>query len=507
MTQAFADTGLPVEASIPEVRRCLADQGHAVLVAPPGSGKTTVVPLRLLDEPWRHAGKILVLEPRRLATRAAARRMADLLGESVGESVGYVTRDDRRVGPRTDIEVITEGVLTRRVQRDPELPGVALVVFDEVHERNLQTDLGLAFTLEARDTLRPDLRMLVMSATIDADRVAALLGRGEPAPVVTSDARSYPVEVRWDPPERGTWVEDHAADVVRRALRDETGDVLVFLPGMRAILRCRDRLQGVDPAVDVRLLHGSLPPGEQDAALAPSSTGRRRVVLSTDIAETSLTVEGVRVIVDTGQGRAPRLDLRHGMTRLETIPISRASADQRAGRAGRVEPGVAYRLWSKLEHGARRPHIDPEITQIDLAGLALELALWGSLDPSTLRFLDPPPAKAYAEAKRLLALLGAVDDAGRLTTAGERMAGLPLHPRLARMVVDAGEDDALACVIAGLLEERDIMHGRPDDVPVDLSLRVRLVVDPSLDHPAASGRSIQRVRRTVADLIFFIPFG
>jgi len=499
MPDTAQPTGLPVESTVPELRRALATTGQAVLVAPPGSGKTTVVPLRLLSEPWLGAGKILVLEPRRLATRAAARRMADLLGEPVGATVGYVTREDRRVGPSTRVEVITEGVLTRRIQRDPELPGVGIVVFDEVHERNLQTDLGMALALDARDTLRPDLRLLVMSATIDADRVAALLG-DPPAPVVSSDVRTHPVDIRWDPPGRGTWVEDHAASVVRRALHDEPGDVLVFLPGMRAILRCRDQLGAVDPTVDVRLLHGSLSLAEQDEALAPSSPGRRKVVLSTDIAETSLTVEGVRIIVDTGQARAPRLDLRHGMTRLQTIPISRASADQRAGRAGRTESGVAYRLWSKLEHGGRRPHIDPEISQVDLAGLALELAAWGSIDPSTLRFLDPPPAKVYAAARRLLAMLGAIDGGGHLTATGRRMIGLPLHPRLARMVVDAGEDDGLACVIGALLEERDVMRGHPDDVPVDLALRVRLVVDRAEQHPAASGRSIQRVRRIAEDL-------
>jgi ATP-dependent helicase HrpB len=494
------DTGLPVEASITELRRALAQSGHAVLVAPPGSGKTTVVPLRLLSEPWLGAGKIVMLEPRRLATRAAAHRMAGLLGERVGATVGYVTRDDRRVGASTRIEVITEGVLTRRLQRDPELPGTAVVIFDELHERNLQTDLGLALSLDARDTLRPDLRILAMSATIDADRVAALLGGDTPAPVVSGEAGMYPVDVRWDPPGRSTWVEDHAATVVGRVLRDEPGDVLVFLPGMRAILRCRDLLGDVGPDVDVHVLHGSLPPGEQDAALLPAPPGRRKVVLATDIAETSLTVEGVRVVVDTGQARAPRLDLRHGMTRLQTIPISRASADQRAGRAGRTEPGAAYRLWSKLEHGGRRPHIDPEITQVDLAGLALELAAWGSPDPEDLRFLDPPPAKAYRAARHLLRMLGAVDDAGRITAAGARMTALPLHPRLARMVVDAGSDESMACIISALLDERDVLHGHPDDLPVDLAVRIRLVEDRSFRHPAASGRSIQRVRATADDL-------
>lgn len=497
---AVPDTGLPIEASVEELRAALRSHGTVVLTAPPGSGKTTVVPLRLVDEPWVEGRRIVVLEPRRLATRAAARRMADLAGEPVGETIGYVTRDERRTSSRTRIEVITEGVLTRRLQRDAELPNTAAVIFDELHERNLQTDLGMALALDARATLRPDLRIAAMSATIDTDRVAALIGGEVAAPVVASDARTYPVDVRWERPQRGEWIEDHAASVVRQAIRDEGGDVLVFLPGMRAIKRCRDQLGDLGADIDIRLLHGSIPPEDQDAALVPSPPGHRKIVLSTDIAETSLTVEGVRIVVDTGQARAPRLDLRHGMTRLQTIPISRASAEQRAGRAGRTEPGVAYRLWSKLEHGGRRPHIDPELLQVDLAGLALELAAWGTPDPDDLRFLDRPPPKAYTEAMRLLVMLGAVDDDRRLTAVGRTMVGLPLHPRLARMVADAGDDQALACVIAALLEERDVLHGHPDDLPSDLGLRVRLVIDSSERHPAASIRTIRRVRRVAEDL-------
>ncbi len=494
------DTGLPIESSIDEVRAALGTHGHVVLTAPPGSGKTTVVPLRLVDEPWTEGRRIVMLEPRRLATRAAARRMADLAGESVGQSIGFVTRDERRTSSATQIEVITEGILTRRLQRDPELPNTAALIFDELHERNLQTDLGLAFALDARASLRPDLKIVAMSATIDAERVAALLGGQNSAPIVTADTRTYPIDVRWERPPRGVWVEDHAASVVQGALRNDTGDVLVFLPGMRAMVRCRDLLDDLGLDVDIRLLHGSIPPEDQDAALLPSAAGRRKVVLSTDIAETSLTVEGVRIVIDGGQARAPRLDLRHGMTRLQTIPISRASAEQRAGRAGRTEPGVAYRLWSKLEHGGRRPHIDPEISQVDLAGLALELAAWGTPDPSALGFLDQPPAKAYAGGVELLGMLGAIDDRGRLTETGRAMVDLPLHPRLARMVVDAGEHRALAAVIAALLDERDVLHGHPDDLPVDLGLRVRLVVDPSVRHPAASVRTIRRVRRVADDL-------
>jgi ATP-dependent helicase HrpB len=495
-----APSGLPVEAVVPVLRRALATTRHGVLVAPPGSGKTTIVPLRLLGEPWLEGRRIVVLEPRRLAARAAARRMADLVGEAVGGTVGYVTRDERVVGEHTRVEVVTEGVLTRRLQRDPELAGTGLVVFDELHERNLQTDLGLALCLDTRRMLRPDLGVLVMSATIDAAAVAGLLGGdGDPAPVVESEARPHPVDVRWVPPRRGEPIEGHIAATVRAALRADDGDVLVFLPGMAEMSRVADRLGDVD--ADVRLLHGSLPVADQDAALAPAAAGRRKVVLSTDIAETSLTVEGVRIVVDSGLARAPRLDVRTGMTRLHTVAISRASADQRAGRAGRLGPGTAYRLWSKLEHGGRRPHIDPEIGQVDLAGLALELAVWGAPDAAALPFLDPPPARSLQEAVLVLKLLGAVDEAGGVTASGRRMAALPLHPRLARMVVDAPVEDAtLACVVAAVVDERDLLRGRPDEVPVDLAVRVRLVADPTARHPLAAGRSVARVRRVADDV-------
>lgn len=468
------------------------------MVAPPGSGKTTVVPLRLIDEPWLGGDRIVVLEPRRIATRAAAKRMAQLQGESVGETVGYVTRGDRRVGPQTRVEVITEGVLTRRLQRDPELTGTGLVVFDEVHERNLQTDLGLALALDARQTLRPDLRLLAMSATIDTARIAALLGGTEPAPIVVGEAAAHPVEIRWKPVGDRARLVSHVAATIREAIASEPGDVLVFLPGMGEMRRVRDQLGEI--RAEVMLLHGSLPAEEQDAALAPPRPDVRKVVLSTDIAESSLTVQGVRIVIDSGLARSPRLDLRHGMTRLHTISISRASADQRSGRAGRVEPGVAYRLWSKLEHGARHPYIDPEITKVDLAGLALELALWGVADPASLPFLDQPPAKTFAAGRQLLELLGALDQSGSLTETGRAMATLPLHPRLARMVVDGGADQQLACIVAALVDDRDVLRGHPDDVPVDLALRVRLIADPTVSHPAALGRSLQRVRSNAADL-------
>jgi ATP-dependent helicase HrpB len=488
------DSHLPVEGSIPLLRDALASEGRAVLVAPPGSGKTTIVPLRVYDEPWARGKKTVVLEPRRVATRAAAARMADLMGVDLGGRVGYVTRTDRRTSHDTLIEVVTEGVLTRRIQTDPSLSDTGLVIFDEFHERNLQTDLGLALTLDSASVLRPDLRILVMSATIDPDPVAGLLSPGG-CPVIRSEAREHPVEIRWSPATRNTRPDAHTAGAVMRLLDDEPGDVLVFLPGMREIRRVERLLDGA--AAEVHILHGSLPPSEQDAALRPSM--RRKVVLATDIAETSLTVEGVRLVVDSGLARMPRFDVSHGMTRLRTVPISKASADQRAGRAGRTEPGVAVRLWSRMEHAARRPHIDPEITEVDLSGFLLELAAWGVTDPSRLSFLDPPPRRSVDEARSLLSRLGAVDDSGRLTPLGEAMTHLPLHPRLARMVADAGHDAGLACLVAALVDERDPLRGHPDDIPVDLALRAAIVLG-TASHPNADDRTASRVLRTADDI-------
>ena len=486
--------GLPVEAVIGDLRGALSDVGAAVLVAPPGSGKTTLVPLHLVSEPWTHGRKVVVLEPRRLATRAAARRMAQLTGTDLGDAVGYVTRDDRRTGPDVTVEVVTEGVLTRRIQRDPELADTACVVFDELHERNLQTDLGLAFTLDVRRSIRPDLRVLVMSATLDAERVGRLLGPD--TPVIVAEAPTYPVDLRWTPPPPRARLEDHVAAIVHRAVDTEPGDVLVFLPGMAEIRRVADRLAETGLPAEVRMLHGSLPPEEQDAAVTPGPL--RRVVLSTDIAESSLTVEGVGIVVDSGLARAPRFDPRTGMTRLRTVPISKASADQRAGRAGRTGPGVAYRLWSKAEHAARRPHIDPEITQVDLTGLALELAGWGTTDPADLPFLDPPPPRGLAEARRLLETLGALDSDGRLTEHGRALLALPLHPRLAHMVAAADGDRYLACLLAALVDERDVLRG--GDVPVDVAIRLDLVLDPDRRHPLAATGTVRRVRRVAEDL-------
>ena len=504
-------TDLPVEECIGELRAALDSVGHAVLHAPPGAGKTTIVPLRLLDEPWLAGARIVMLEPRRLATRAAAHRMASLLGEEVGATVGYRTRDERRVAKHTRIEVITEGILTRRLQADPSLPGVGLVIFDEIHERNLQADLALALTLDARSVLRPELRVLAMSATLDTARVAALIGTATaggdgagdgPAPVIASAGRSHPIEIRWRPTAGQQRPAETVSAVVLQALRSDPGDVLVFLAGAADIRRAASSLERAVPHdVDVRPLFGALSLPEQDLALAPSPPGRRRVVLATDIAETSLTVEGVRIVIDSGEVRSPRYDARSGLTRLHTGANSRASADQRSGRAGRTTRGVAYRLWSETEHAHRRPFAPPEIESVDLCALALEVALWGT-PARHLAFLDPPPAAALDDAHELLIDLGAIDADHHPTAAGRAMAELPVHPRLAHMVLAATERGlgGLACVIAALLEERDILRGRPDVLPVSIADRVRLVIDTRSSDPAADRGTVHLLRRRAGEL-------
>ena len=474
-----------------------------MLSANPGAGKTTVVPLRMLHRPWLGAQRIVMLEPRRLATRAAARRMASLLGEEVGEVVGYRTRTDRAVGPTTRIEVVTEGILTRRLQRDPELSGVGLVIFDEFHERSLQADLGLALTLDVRDAFRPDLRVLVMSATLDTGRVAALLGGdGPPADVIEAPGRTHDIQIEWAPRTGRTRIEEAAVVATQRALRRFEGDVLVFLAGAAQIRRVVADLERAVPSdVDVRPLFGALTPAEQDAALMPSAPNRRKVVVATDIAESSLTVEGVRVVVDSGQRREMRHDPRTGMGRLTTTTTSRASADQRAGRAGREAPGHAVRLWSRMEQATRQAYDRPEIVLTDIAGFVLETACWGAA-PADLRMLDQPDDVALARARDLLQALGAIDGAGQVTANGRAMVDLPVHPRLAAMVIDCrdGPDAWTACVTAALLEEGDVLRGRPDDLPVDLGLRVMLVEDRRLSHPNMVGQAVARVRRDAHDL-------
>ncbi|MCK0167926.1 ATP-dependent helicase HrpB [Jannaschia sp. S6380] len=431
-------TPLPIDDALPDLLAALAAGGVAVLQAPPGAGKTTRVPLALLPD---ITGRIVMLEPRRLAARTAAQRMADTLGQPVGATVGYRMRGATEVSPETRIEVVTEGILTRMLQSDAELPGVGCVIFDEFHERSLNADLGLALCWEARQVLRPDLKVVVMSATLDAQPVADLLG----APVVTSDGRSHPVERRWRdrPPPAGQRFEAQVAQLIHAALTDNEGDVLAFLPGEREIRRCAALLDGV--GAEIRPLYGALPFAAQQAAIRPGKG--RKVVLATAIAETSLTIEGIRAVVDGGLARRARFDPASGMSRLVTERVTRAEAAQRAGRAGRLSAGVAYANWTRGEEGGLRAYPDPEITNADLAGLALELAAWGTDD---LPFLTPPPAGALTEARTLLTDLGALD-AGRLTAHGADLARLPLHPRLGHMLLRGGKG---AATLAGLLSTR-----------------------------------------------------
>lgn len=474
---------LPIDPVLPALAAALQARGVAVLQAPPGAGKTTRVPLHLLRA--LPAGqKLVMLEPRRIAARAAARYMAGTLGEPVGATVGYRVRLDTRVGPATRIEVVTEGVLTRMLQHDPSLDGIGVVIFDEFHERSLHADLGLALALQSRAILRPDLRLLVMSATLDGARVAALLADDAgPAPVITSEGRAFPVETRHVPVPgaRGfdREVERRTVATIREALATHEGDLLVFLPGAGEIARVEQALRD-DPASLphgswLAPLHGALAPELQDRAIAPSVPGERKVVLATNAAETSLTIEGVRVVVDSGWMRVPRFDARRGMTRLETVRVSRASADQRRGRAGRVGPGTCYRLWDAAEDHGLVPHRAPEILDADLAPLALELAEAGIAEPAALRWIDAPPAAAFAQARELLRELGALDEAGRITPHGRALAGLAAHPRIGHMLLRAEEwgAAALACDLAALLADRDVLRAEPG-APADADLRLRL---------------------------------
>lgn len=500
--RAFPDT-LPIDDVLPEVLAALEAGPNAVLQAPPGAGKTTRVPLALLDAPWRgKAGRIVMLEPRRLAARAAAARMAATLGEAVGETVGYRIRLDTKIGPKTRIEVVTEGILTRMIQTDPELSGVSCVIFDEFHERSLNADLGLALALEAQGALRDDLRVLVMSATLDAGPVAELMGG---CPMITSEGRAYPVETRYVPPSgrKPPRTEDHVAGVVRQALEEEPGSVLVFLPGQAEIRRVESRLAGsVPPDVAVHPLYGDLPQAKQDAAISPAPAGTRKVVLATTIAETSLTIEGIRVVVDSGLTRLSRFEPRSGMSRLVTDTVSQAAAEQRRGRAGRLEPGVCYRCWGEPQQRALPPFARPEIMETDLAPLALELARWGAGDdPAMLPWLDAPPAAHYAQARDLLTVLGALDEAGRITSHGQALAPLPLHPRLAHMVVRgrALGQGGLACLIAALLSERDVLRGGRSNR--DLRARVAAVSkqgDAPADADPGAVRRVREVSKQVA---------
>ena len=447
---------LPVTAVLPQLAEALSAGNSAVLVAPPGAGKTTLVPLALLDAPWRGDGRIVLLEPRRLAARAAARRMASLLGEEPGGTVGYAMRMENKVSAQTKILVVTEGVLARMILDDPELPGVAAVLFDEFHERSLDGDFGLALALDVQGALRPDLRLIVMSATLDGARVSRLLGG---APVIESEGRSFPVDIRHDERPAGVAIEDAMARAIRDALADEQGSVLAFLPGQREIERTAERLDGrVAADVDVVPLYGQLDGKAQDAAIRPAPQGRRKVVLATAIAETSITIDGVRVVIDSGLSRLPRYEPSSGLTRLETVRASRAAANQRAGRAGRTSPGIAIRLWRAEQTAALPAFSPPEILEADLSGFVLDCAAFGVAEPTTLAFLDPPPAPALAEARTLLRELDAIDVDGRLTASGQAMRKLALPVRLAHMVAEAARQGAghEAAQLAVLMTERGL---------------------------------------------------
>jgi ATP-dependent helicase HrpB len=471
---------LPVDEALPRLLAVLAEGNAAVLVAPPGAGKTTRVPLALLDAPWLGGRRIVMQEPRRLAARAAARRMAATLGEQVGETVGYRVRLDTKVGPRTRIEVVTDGLFLRLLQDDPALDGIGCVIFDELHERGLESDLAFALVRESQTALREDLRVIAMSATLDPGPVVERLGG---APLVESAGRLFPVETRYPDPDPSGRVEDTVARAGRAALREQDGSALVFLPGVGEIRRVQERLGDLGPDVDVAPLYGDLSPAEQDLAIAPSPAGRRKVVLATSIAETSLTIEGVRVVIDAGLMRVPRFSPRSGMTRLETVRVSQASADQRRGRAGRLAPGVCYRLWTEQAQRGLLPFTPPEILDADLAPLALELAAWGASDAASLPWLTPPPAAALATARALLADLGALDTGGAITPHGRAMVRLGQHPRLAHLVLKgrALGQGRVAALLAAILGERDFLRLPTGQRDVDLRHRVEIAASGKRD--------------------------
>ena len=462
------DTPLPIDAALPELAATLAAKNTAVLVAPPGAGKTTRVPLALLDEPWVKGKKIIVLEPRRIAARASAERMAQTLGERVGETVGYRVRFGSKVSRATRIEVVTEGIFSRQILDDPELAGAAAVLFDEFHERSLDADLGLALARDAQQGLREDLRLLVMSATLDGARVAKLLGD---APVVASEGRAFPVETRYFGRKVDVPLERQMAEAIVTALRADPGSVLAFLPGAAEIRRTQSFLEERihDASIEIVPLFGALDASIQDRAIAPAPKGHRKVVLATSIAETSLTIEGVRIVVDSGMARVPRYEPDIALTRLETVRASRAAVDQRRGRAGRTGPGICYRLWDEPQTASLAPYTQPEILSADLSSLVLDLAQWGVSDASGLAFLDPPPAPAWNEASALLRELGALDANGRITAEGNSLRALALPPRLARMIVDSVRFGAAAeaAEIAAVLTERGLGG---DSVDLDVRL-------------------------------------
>ncbi len=478
----------PVDDVIPDLKAALASRPCAVLVAEPGVGKTTRVPLALVNEPWLNGRRIVMLEPRRLAARAAAKRMADTLSENVGETVGYAVRLDRKVSAKTRIEVVTEGILTRRLQTDPELKEVGLLIFDEFHERSLDGDLGLALSLDVQQGLRDDLKIMVMSATLDTETLAKHLDNAQ---VISAKGRMFPVGVSYlDRPTRFSLIDD-TVKAAMRALRDVKGSLLVFLPGESEIRRCEDMLlkTSLPSDVDVRPLYGAMALADQDDAIRPSPPGRRKIVLATTIAETSLTIDGIAAVIDTGLKRAPRFDPASGMTSLETVRVSQASAEQRKGRAGRLGPGHCYRLWREAEMRTLAAHDDPEIRIADLAPLVLELANWGVTTPDGLPWLEAPSAAPFAQAQDLLGQLGAIELGGTITPHGKEMVRLPLHPRLSHMVITAKSSDAAET--AALISERD---GLPRDASVDIEQRLLLMRGAARDR-------IRQTARQIADLV------
>lgn len=493
---------LPIEPILPAIADALARGRSVVVQAPPGAGKTTTVPLALLSSSWLEHRSIVMLEPRRLATRAAAFRLAELRGESVGETIGYRMRGDSRVSRRTRVEVVTEGILTRRLQNDPTLEDVGLLIFDEFHERSIDADLGLALALRTRAVLREDLRIVAMSATLDGAAVARVLGD---APIITSEGRAFPVETRHVAPRPNARPEATVLLAIDRALADDTGDILVFLPGAAEISRVVSVLDQRPRAdVVIRTLFGALSQQDQDAAIRPDAHGRRKIVLATSIAETSLTIEGIRVVVDSGWSRRPRFSPATGMTRLETTRVSLAAADQRRGRAGRLGPGICYRCWPEHETQSLLAAAPPEIASADLGPLALSLAAAGVDDPNELSWIDPPAPAAFAQARELLRELDAVGADGALTPAGRAMAGVPLHPRLSHMLMaaDGTRSRRTAAALAALLSERDVFRAPAGPIDADVGMRVDLILRTEDSGTLPAGAEIDRdaLRRARADV-------
>ncbi|CCK78438.1 ATP-dependent helicase HrpB [Desulfobacula toluolica] len=472
-------TLIPIQQHIADIKKALETSGRAVVQAPPGAGKTTHVPLALLDEPWLKNKKILLLEPRRLAARSCAAYMADRLHEKVGQTIGYQIRLDRKIGPDTRIEVVTEGVFTRQIQADPSLEEVGLVIFDEFHERNIHSDLGLALCLESVEALRDDLRILVMSATMDVAAVSTIM---DAAPVIVSQGKSFPVKTTYLPPlnkqNRTVPIETTCALAIGRAMSKNSGDILVFLPGVGEIKRVASLLEDtLDSGTHVFPLYGNLSQEEQAMVFWPLTSGKRKIVLATSIAETSITIEGICIVIDSGLMRVQRFSPQTGMSRLVTIPVSKSSADQRRGRAGRTAPGKCYRLWSEHDHQLLKSFIKPEILSVDLTGFALELAAWGVSEPGQLKWLDQPEKASFDQAKNLLKILGAIDEKGQITPHGKKIVAAGLHPRLAHMIIKADEkgQGLLACRIAAFLNERDFIRFDQNAVDPDIRLRLELI--------------------------------